>query len=233
MEKILDFFQSCVVNRSLLAYPLVFFGGILASFTPCFYAVIPITIAFIGASSTNSLKKSFLLTLSYVLGLSVVYSVLGAVASLGGFFFWQIASSVWVYVFLGIVFIVLGFSALGFYNIPFLNFKSTEFKKPRSYAGSFLVGAVSALAIGPCVTPFLGVVLAYAATQKNVVFATSLLFIFSLGMSVLILFLGTFSSELKKMPKLGKFNLVMEKIFGFIMVLAGVFFLISVFKRFV
>lgn len=232
MEKFFVTLQSCVENNSLLAYPLVFFSGIIMSFTPCVYALIPITIGFIGASGAGSIKKSFLLSLAYVLGLSLVYAGLGAAATLAGVFLGEITSSAWTYILLGAVFVFLGFSALGFYNIPFIGFAKTNLSKPKSYFGSFLIGAISGLAVGSCIAPALGVILTYVAARKNVLFGISLLITFAFGMSALLLLLGTFSSLLKKIPKAGKFNIITEKLFGAILVIAGVFFLMIAARKF-
>jgi thiol:disulfide interchange protein DsbD len=233
MDNFLSNLQTYIGNNSLFAYPLVFLGGILISFTSCVYPVIPIVVGFIGASSSSSLKRSFLLSLAYILGLSLVYAGLGALASLTGFFLGQITSSPWTYFILGNVFIFLGISALGLYDMPFIGFKKTSLDKPRNYGGSFLVGAASGFIIGPCTAPALGVILAYVATRKSIIFGVTLLFTFALGMSLLLLCLGTFSSLIKKIPKTGKFNMVVEKIFGVILLGTGEFFLIMAGKRFV
>ena len=231
MENFLSNLQNYIGDSSLLAYPLVFLGGLVTSFTPCIYPLIPITVGFLGASSSDSAKRGFLLSLAYVLGLSLVYAALGAVASLTGFFLGRITASAWTYFILGNIFIILSLSALGLYTIPFISFKGTKVSKPRGYLGSFLVGAASGLAVGPCLAPALGVVLAYVATKQNILFGVTLLFTFALGMSMLLLALGTFSSLIKKFPKAGKFNLVIEKIFGIILFGTGEFFLIMAGKR--
>ena len=231
MDSLLNTLQIYIGENNFLAYPLVFFSGILVSFTPCVYPLIPITIGFIGASSSGSARRGFLLSLAYILGLSLVYAALGAAASLTGFFLGQIMFSGWNYFILGGIFIVLGLSAVGLYNIPLINFARTNLTKPRNYMGSFLVGAASGLVVGPCLAPALAVILAYVTTKKNVVFGISLLFTFALGMSMLFLFLGTFSSLIKKMPRAGKFNIIIEKIFGIILLATGIFFLIMAGKR--
>jgi len=231
MDSFLNNLQALIGNNSFLAYPLVFLSGILISFTPCLYPLIPITVGFIGASGVNSTKKSFLLSLAYILGISLIYSALGAAVSLTGFFIGAITSSVWSYFVLAVIFIALGLSALGLYSIPFISFTKTNLPKPRNYLGSFLVGAASGLVVGPCIAPALGVILAYVATKRNIFFGISLLFTFSLGMSTLLLLLGTFSTMLKKIPRAGKFNLVIEKVFGAILFGMGLFFLAIALKR--
>ena len=79
----------------LLAYLAVYLGGVLVSFTPCVYPVIPITAAFIGAQGSGSRGRGFLLSLIYVLGMAVTYTLLGAIAALSGKLFGQIQASPW------------------------------------------------------------------------------------------------------------------------------------------
>src|SRR4051812_17679462 len=80
-----------------LAFIAVFAAGILVSFTPCVYPMIPLTLGVIGARSAGSPRRGFSLSLVYVLGLSLVYAVLGAIASLTGHLFGRIGTNPWVY----------------------------------------------------------------------------------------------------------------------------------------
>jgi thiol:disulfide interchange protein len=77
----------------LLAYLAVYLGGVLISFTPCVYPILPITVAFIGARGSGSLGRGFVLAVTYVLGMAVTYMILGAVASLSGKLFGQIQTT--------------------------------------------------------------------------------------------------------------------------------------------
>ena len=76
-------------------------------------------------------------------------------------------------------------------------------KRTAGMAGSFLVGAASGLVIGPCTAPALAVVLGYAATRQNVAFASSLMFVFAVGMGTLLILVGTFAGFLAGIPKSG------------------------------
>jgi len=80
-------------NISVLTFLGVYAAGVLTSFTPCLYPIIPITVAYIGAKSAGSRSRGFLLSVFYVLGLSAVYSIFGLAAALTGRLFGSVASN--------------------------------------------------------------------------------------------------------------------------------------------
>ena len=86
---------------------LVFIAGVLTSFTPCVYPLIPVTVSFIGARSAGSKQRGFILSLFYVLGLASVYSSLGLFAVFTGRIFGAINSNPITMIVMAIFFIVL------------------------------------------------------------------------------------------------------------------------------
>jgi cytochrome c-type biogenesis protein len=215
----------------LLAYLAVYLGGVLVSFTPCIYPVIPITVSFIGARGRGSRSRGLLLSVIYVLGMAVTYTFLGAFASLSGKLFGQIQTNPWTYFLVGNLCILMGLSMMSLFS---LNIRTPEFvtrvqmqKRTPGMIGSFLVGVASGLITGPCTAPALAVVLGYAATRQNVVFASSLMFVFALGMGTLLIFLGTFSSLLAGMPRSGRWMVRISQLFGWILIGTGEYFLIN------
>lgn len=227
MDAFLSNLQARIGENGLMSYPLVFLGGVVVSFTPCVYPIIPITVAFIGAAGTTSLRRNFFLSISYVFGLSLVYALLGVFSSLTGILFGRIISSFWSSFFLGSIFILLGLSSLGFFALPLIGFRKTNSDRPKNYIGAFLVGSASAFAVGPCVAPALGVILAYVSSKKNIFFGFTLLWTFAMGMCFMLVILSAFSSLLKKLPMAGRVNVIIERVFGIILAGLGVFFLLK------
>ena len=214
-----------------IAVLAAYIGGVLASFTPCVYPVIPITIAYIGARSSSSRTKGFLLSIVYVLGMATVYTALGGFAALSGKLFGQIQTNPWMFLIIANICILMGLSMLGvfMFSIPIpqvlTRFRPDE--KSGGFIGSFLVGAVSGIIIGPCTTPVLAVLLSLIAARQSAVFGMSLMFVFSIGMGTLLVIVGTFSGLLSSIPRSGLWMTRINKIFGWILIGMGEYFLLK------
>jgi thiol:disulfide interchange protein DsbD len=215
----------------LLAYLAVYLGGALVSFTPCIYPVIPITVAFIGAHGSASRGRGFLLSMIYVLGMAVVYALLGAFAALSGKLFGQIQTNPWTYFIIGNLCVLMGLSMLGVFNLsvrtPTFVTRVQRRNKTAGLIGAFFVGAAAGFVVGPCTAPVLAVILAYAATQQNVAFASSLMFVFAIGMGTFLILIGTFAGLLAGIPKSGRWMARISRLFGWILLGTGEYFLIN------
>lgn len=219
--------QTGLGSYSPLALAGVFVAGILTSFTPCVYPLVPITVAFIGARASGSRKYVFFLSLFYALGIAVTYALLGVVASLTGKLFGQLQNSPWVFFGVGNIFLLLGLNVLGVFNLPLPQFIERLPQTKTGYAGSFLVGLAAGLVVGPCTTPVLAVLLGYVAGRQNVFFGFLMLFVFAIGMNTLLIIAGTFSGFLTSLPKPGKWLERSKKLLGWGMILIGEYFLIQ------
>ncbi|MEI6633959.1 MAG: cytochrome c biogenesis protein CcdA [Chlamydiota bacterium] len=229
IQEFINGLESYLHGSTALAYFAVYIGGLLVSLTPCVYPVIPITVAFIGGQSGGSRWKGFSLSVVYVLGMSCTYTVLGSVAALTGTLFGRVQSSPWTYLAVANVCILLGLSMFDVFALPLPRFLSgMRPGKPRAgLAGAFLVGAASGLVLGPCTAPVLAVLLGYVAGEGNVVFGTSLLFVFALGMGTLQILVGTFSGVLASLPAAGVWMVRVKYLFGWILIAMGEYFLVT------
>lgn len=212
-------------------YLLAFLSGIGISLTPCVYPIIPITIAYIGVQSAGSKIKGFSLSFVYVTGVAVTYSLLGLIASLTGQFFGKISSHPLVNIFAGIIICLFGLSMLDLFSINLPRIIKMPVKNKQGYFPAFLLGIISGLIIGPCVTPFLGAILVYLAEKKNIFYGMSVLLTFAYGMGFILIVCGTFSSLLIGLPKSGKWMLYIKKIFAIILLAIGVYFIFTGIRR--
>jgi cytochrome c-type biogenesis protein len=213
----------------ILAYAAAYLGGVLTSLTPCVYPMVPITIAFIGASSSGSRAKGFLLSIVYVLGMSVTYTCLAAIAALTGELFGQIQASPWTNFFVANICILMGLSMLEVFVLPIRvpGFLAKAHPSRKGFVGSFLVGAMSGLVMGPCTTPVLAVLLSFVAKSQNILFGMSLFFTFAFGMGTLLVILGTFAGLLSNLPKSGMWMTRVSHMCGWILLAVGEYFLIQ------
>jgi thiol:disulfide interchange protein DsbD len=212
-------------------YLFAFFGGVMISFTPCVYPLIPISVGYISVRS-NSKPKGFVLSLIYVTGIAFTYSILGLVASLTGKIFGSITNNPVTYLAVGIVIVIFGLSMLDLFHISFgTNFGRPVFKK-KGYFPVLLLGITSGFIISPCLTPVLGSILSYLATRKNIFYGMSLLAVFAYGMGLIFILAGTFAGVLVNLPKTGKWMVYFKRTAGILLIFVGLYFIYTGIRRF-
>ncbi|MBN2109156.1 MAG: sulfite exporter TauE/SafE family protein [Deltaproteobacteria bacterium] len=228
MEELLSQLNTYLQGAPLLALPAAFLAGVLTSFTPCIYPLIPITVGIIGAKSSQTRKRGFILSLMYVLGLALVYAALGAFAALSGKLFGQISTNMWTFLLVGNLFFLFGLSMLDVFSLEltFLQ-KWSPSAKGTGLLTALLFGGVSALIAGPCTTPVLGTLLAFVASRQNVMLGFTMLFLFAFGMGFLLIIVGTFTGLLSTIPRSGAWMITIKKAFGFLMIGLGEYFILK------
>lgn len=231
IENFVDGLSTYLQGSVPLAYLAVYLGGLLVSFTPCVYPLIPITVGFIGAHGGATRQRAFMLSLVYALGMAATYTLLGAVAALSGQLFGQIQSSPWTSLLIGNLCLLMGLSMLDLFALslpaPAFVARIRARRGGGGLTGGFLVGAAAGLVIGPCTAPALAVLLGYAATRQNVAFAATLLFAFALGMGTLLILIGTFAGLLAGIPKSGRWMVWIRRLCGWLLIGTGEYFLIN------
>ncbi|MDO9170391.1 MAG: cytochrome c biogenesis protein CcdA [bacterium] len=218
--------QHALERGSWLAFLMVFLGGVLASFTPCVYPMIPITISYIGGNARGRPLKGFVLSLWYVLGIALVYSTLGVAAAATGGAFGQATQTP---VFAAIVAAIIGAMALsmaGLFDLQLPSSLTSRVGGGRTgFLGPLLMGAAMGLIAAPCVGPVLIVLLTWVATTGNLVLGFWLLFVFALGLGVLFVALGTFSGLLTALPGAGGWMQTVKHVFAIVLFALSLWFL--------
>ncbi len=216
------------LTGNLWDYAIVFWAGVLVSFTPCVYPVMPLTASFIAGMNTTGTKwRGFFLSLLYVLGLAITYSVLAVLAAFTGKIFGQIQNS--PIIFLGVANIFLFFSLVMFdlISLPSFNINLRNKMRPGNIGMVVLFGMASGLVVGPCTAPVLGALLAYVATKQNVLHGASLLFVFAYGVGASLILVGTFTGLLSRLPKSGAWLVWIKRACGLILLIAAEYFLVK------
>lgn len=221
--------QQFLEGSFIVAYISVFFAGVLTSFTPCIYPMIPITIGVVGGQEKSGRLHAFILSLSYVIGMAMTYAALGVIASLSGQFFGKISANPVTMLIVANIIILFGLSMLEVFMPPIPQFlsKGQVGSNKRGITGAFFIGLASGLVAAPCTTPVLGVLIAYVATKQHVLFGSTLLFTFALGMNMLLLLIGTFTGLITAFPRSGMWMVRVKKIMGFLLIAMGEYFLIQ------
>jgi thiol:disulfide interchange protein DsbD len=212
-------------------YLVAFFGGVLLSFTPCVYPLIPISVGFIGVRAAGSKIKGLVLSLIYVTGVAIIYSLLGLIASLTGKFLGAISTHPITSIFVGVIIIVFGLSLFDKFSISLPNIIKLPTIKKGDYFSTFLLGLTSGLIISPCISPVLGAILVYLSTKKNLLYGMTLLLSFAYGMGLVLILSGTFSSILLGLPKSGKWLIFIKRFFALLLIGMGIYFIFCGLRR--
>ena len=213
---------------------LSFLGfGLLLAFTPCVLPMVPILSGVIvGHSKSMTTGKAFLLSLTYVLAMSVTYAIAGLVVGLLGSNLQAALQSPLIIVLFSLIFVVLACSLFGLFNFHMpqlvLNRIAQWSNRQRggTYVGVALMGVLATLIVSPCVTPPLIGALAYIAQSGNVILGGLALFAMGLGMGVPLIVLGTLGG--KYLPKAGGWMKTVESLFGFLMLAVAIWLIARV-----
>lgn len=210
-----------------IALGLAFITGLLLSFSPCTYPMIPITVS-IFAGQDRSVGKGFIMSLFYVGSMALVYGLMGMiVASVGGVFGAWLANP-GVVIAIAIVFVIFSLSMFGLYELQVpmaLRQKLGTKGGGGGVGGAILLGIVAALVVSPCVGPFVAGILLYIATSGSPLLGFVILFVFALGLGTLFVIIGTFSNAINRLPGAGGWMEQVKKFFGFVLLLMAIYFL--------
>jgi cytochrome c-type biogenesis protein len=232
--------QAGTLLSSITALVLAYLGGIISSFTPCIYPMIPITIGFIGGTAQRSVLSGWILSSFYVLGMAAVYTVLGLIAAASGKIFGTITNTPGWYIGLSVIMTLSSLWMMGVIKLDpnvlvarFLHSKPKHGKdtvagvverNEGTILGAFVLGASSGFIASPCTTPALTAILSYIANEKSLVFGSLLMFFFALGLGTILVVIGTFAGALKIMPRSGKWLETIKLVSGLLILALGEYF---------
>ena len=225
--------SDALTANPLAALPLLFVAGLLTSLTPCVYPMIPITVALVGQESIGvqrSRWRPLFLTLSYVVGVALVYALLGVIAGMSGTIFGSISSNPWLYFLQANVLMLAGLFMLDVFTftIPASTMAwATRVGGGGHYGGAFAMGSVSGLVAAPCGAPVMAAVLTWVTRTQSAVLGFIYLFVFSLGMCALLVVVGVSSGRAAGLPKAGAWMLRVKRLFGFVMLGVAEYYLIK------
>lgn len=210
-----------------MEYVITFIEGIASFISPCVLPVIPIYISYF-ATESKSMKKSVINSLGFICGFSIIFILLGVFAGTFGKFVHHYTS--YINIIFGLFLIAVGLNYIGVIFIKFLNKAkgSNQDKRNLTFITSVLFGIIFSLSWTPCVGAFLSSALIMASTTGSVLKGASLLLIYSLGLAIPFIITTLFLEKMKKtFDFIKKHYNIINKICGSILVLSGLWYLIS------
>ena len=219
IDQWLDSLSRLITESFWLAPLIAVLAGILTSFTPCSLSTIPLVMGYVGGTKQRDTKRSFLLSVTFALGMAVTYTALGVIAStLGGMI--GVASG-WWYIVLGVLMALLALQTYGIFNFIPSTYLVSKNKK-RGFVGAFLAGILGGVFSSPCSTPVLVALLAIVAGSGSILWGTLLLLLYSIGHGTLTVIAGTsvgFVQKLSASEKYGRVSKVLNIVLGTLLLL--------------
>jgi cytochrome c-type biogenesis protein len=223
--------ETTLRHEPLAALPVLFAAGLATSLTPCVYPMIPITAGILSGAGASgvSRRRAALLTGAYVGGLALVYALLGLLAGLTGSLFGSVASSPWAYFLTGNLLLVLGLALLDVFtvNAPRRLAGWAARLTATSPAAAFTMGAASGLVAAPCGAPAFAAVLTFVAGTGSAVLGFIYLFVFSLGLTALLVAVGLSSGMLAALPAVGRWTLWVKRAGGVLLLLMAEYYFVT------
>ncbi len=210
--------------------PLLFLAlGVGLAFTPCVLPMYPILTSIVLGGGKLSQKRALGLSVIYVQGMALTYTLLGLVVASAGLQFQAAMQHPYVLIGLSILFVALALSMFGVYSLQlpssvqtWLNNLSNK-QKGGSNAGVFAMGAISGLVCSPCTTAPLSGALLYVAQSGDLVTGGVALYALAMGMGIPLILAAVFGNKL--LPTAGAWMNTVKTLFGFILLAAPIFLL--------
>jgi len=217
-----DSYAEKIKHGNILLVLLSFFGaGLLLAFTPCVLPMVPILSGIIAGSGENvTTRRSFMLSVAYVLGMAFTYTAAGiAAGAIGqGFNLQATFNQPWIVALFSLLFVVLAASMLGMFTIEMPGFIQTRLsntsnqQQAGTYLGVGVMGSLSALIVSACVAPPLIAALTVISQTGDVVRGGAALFVMSIGMGTPLLLVGASAGKL--LPRAGAWMDTVKNLFG-------------------
>ncbi|GAB3412308.1 protein-disulfide reductase DsbD [Massilia agilis] len=209
-------------GRMLAIIPAFILLGLGLAFTPCVLPMVPILSSIIvGEGGQMRKARGFVLSLSYSLGMAIVYTLLGVAAGLVGEGLSAALQNPWVLGGFALLMVAMAMSMFGFYELQMPAALQTRLagasgrQKSGKLAGVFAMGAISALIVGPCVAAPLAGALVYISQTRDVLIGGAALFSMAIGMSIPLILVGVSAGSL--LPRAGMWMESVKIFFGVLM----------------
>jgi thiol:disulfide interchange protein DsbD len=207
-----------------IGLPAVFLGGLALNLTPCVYPMIPVTLAFFSSQARGATTRSVLLAGCYVLGLSLMYALLGLVAAKTGALFGSWLQQPAVLLGGAAVIVLLSLSLFGWYDLRLPSVVTRRLGQASAGLwGAVAMGAAVGVIAAPCVGPFVLGLLVLVGQLADPVQGWLLFFMLGLGMGSPYLVLGMAAHRAVRLPKAGSWLVWTKKALGAVLLGVALF----------
>lgn len=198
--------------------PLAFFGGLIASVSPCILAMLPVNLSYIGTLKIKSRWSAFSQASLFVLGTVTILSLFGLVSSFAGAVMVEYRG--YINLVVGLIMAVMGLWLMGIINLPL---PQSHVNLP--FAGPYGVGLTFALVSSPCASPVLFAVVAAAAATGSQILATLTMISYALGYTFLIFLASLFTGLAKQSKQLLKHSQGIIRFASTALIVTGTYYL--------
>ena len=229
MENYIDIFTQ---NSSLLIlFGLSFLGGLIASVSPCSLSMLPLIVGYVGGYSKDTPLKTFIQMLFFVIGTAIVFSTIGIICAITGKVFVTFAGGYFGCIVASII-LIMGLKLVGIldFELPVIIKEMPQNNGTNMFFYPVILGMVFALAGSPCSTPILAGIMAFASLSANIIQAVIMLFLFSLGQGLILIFAGLIVSNFKNMKNFYKYSDYLLKISGILLVFTSIYIFYKIFS---
>lgn len=209
-----------------VAFLTIFIAGLALNLTPCVYPLIPITVSYFGGQTGNKSGNLLLLSIIYVLGMAITYSILGAFAALTGSILGAWLQNPYVLVGIAAVMVALAMAMFGLFEIRVPTaLAGFAGKSQQGYWGTLLMGLTVGIIAAPCIGPFVLALLIYVGERGDPLMGFLMFFVLALGLGVPFIFLALFGGAINKLPRAGNWMVWVKKVFGFLLIGMAFYFI--------
>ncbi len=212
-----------------LPYAMIafFVFGLALNLTPCVYPVIPITVGYFGGQSERRKGVAFVIALFYIIGIAIVFSILGLISGMAGKQWGFLFQNPWFVIAISIIILAMAASMFGAFEIMVPSWLMSRMGSSREgIFGAFIMGLTVGVVIAPCAAGIIIGLVGLVAKLGIIAKGALLFFIMGLGLGLPYLILATFSGLLNKLPRSGIWMTWTRKLFGVVLVGVALYFLL-------
>jgi cytochrome c-type biogenesis protein len=215
-----QWFDQQHINHPAILVSLAFLGGLLASFSPCILALLPVNLSYIGTLTITSKRDALVKAGLFVLGTVTILSLFGLVSSFATAVIVDFKG--YIYLVVGLIILLMGLSFAGLWHLPL-----PQTQVNLSIAGPFGVGMTFALVSSPCASPVLFAVLAAAATTGSQLLSVLTMVSYALGYTAIIFCASLFTGLVKRSRGLLQQSDWVIRVGSALLILAGGYYVVN------